>query len=231
MRSTAAAAWPSASHVKLKRLAVVRRGEEVAAGCRRSALGQHLRHGQEVALAFGHRLLVDEQVRDVEPMAHEGLAVRRPLWAISFSWWGRSGRCRRSGCRRSRPGTFMPIRGALEVPAGSPGPNGASHWAQPGSSLLSFHSTKFARVLLLVAVVVDARARLDAETSSRDSCPYSGKLAMRNRCCLRRIGVAVAVSAHERDHRGMWSVAPREVLGPLEPQCRHVLPKTGSTAP
>ena len=51
---------------------------------------------------------------------------------------------------------------------GRPRPKDASHCAQLGSSPLNFHRTKSRASLLVVLVGVDAHARLDPDTSSRD---------------------------------------------------------------
>ena len=62
---------------------------------------------------------------------------------------------------------------------GRPRPKGASHCAQAGSSLFSFHSTK-SRAFSLSYLSVSTRApALMPATSRRESRPYSGKLAMR----------------------------------------------------
>ena len=62
---------------------------------------------------------------------------------------------------------------------GRPRPNGASHCAHAGSSLLSFHRTK-SRAFSLSYLSVSTRApALMPATSSRESRPYSGKVAMR----------------------------------------------------
>jgi len=62
---------------------------------------------------------------------------------------------------------------------GRPRPNGASHCAHSGSSLLNFHRTK-SRAFSLSYLSASIRApSLIPATSSPDNRPYSGNDAMR----------------------------------------------------
>ena len=108
---------------------------------------------------------------------------------------------------------------------GRPLPNGASHCAQPGSSLFSFHSTKSrAFSLSYLSVSTRAPAWMPA-TSSRDEPPV-----VRERgdpevdAALGVVGVpALAQPPDQLDHLGNVVGRARHHLGPLHPQRRHVL--------
>ena len=155
----------------------------------------------------------------------KSLPVPHWLCAISFSWCGKI-RSSPPACRsKVSPRYFMLIAEHSMCQPGRPRPNGASHCAQAGSSLLSFQSTKSrAFSFSYLSVSTRAPAWIPA-ASSRGEAPV-----LRERGdpevdrAVRRVGVAARGQAlDESDHVRDVLGRPRHVLRPLHPQRLHVL--------